>query len=139
MVTLNNTASPAQQRATSKNPLASLLGDLTADASHLFRQEVALAKAEVGEKVSQAARHVAILFAGIFILCNGIIIAMAGLSYGIAQLFLLLGVGRLLANSMGFLFFGALIMASGIAASLYAKNKLMDGSLMPTRTVNQFK
>ncbi|MBK1834545.1 phage holin family protein [Roseibacillus ishigakijimensis] len=143
MVTTNRLAEKprareaAAGRGASSSPVAHLLSELTADASHLFRQEVALAKAEISTKVHEAARHLIWLFAGLFLLCVGMVLAMAGLSYGVAQLFLLVGVGPVIAQFLGFLFFGSLVLASGIGISLRARNKLTSGTLMPKKSARQ--
>ena len=53
-----------ENRSLENRPLGDLFGDLAADMSNLVRQEVALAKVEVGQKAKYVGRNVGYLVVG---------------------------------------------------------------------------
>ncbi|NLD71079.1 MAG: phage holin family protein [Chloroflexi bacterium] len=60
-----------QQFATEERPLGDLFADLTADLRTLVRQEMALARAEISDKVSHLGRDTAMMVAGALLLFVG--------------------------------------------------------------------
>jgi uncharacterized membrane protein YqjE len=106
-----------------------LLGDLVQDSSALVRKEIALARAELNEKIAQvagAAGGMAIggvlLLAALVILLQAAVawLIMFGLSPALASLIVAVAVGLV----------GGLLLRSGL-------HRLSAASLTPERTVSQ--
>lgn len=106
-----------------------LLGDLVQDSSVLVRKEVALARAELNEKIGQIAGAaggmaiggVLLLAALIILLQAGVVgLVMLGLSPALASLIVAAAVGMV----------GGLLLRGGL-------HRLREASLTPERTVNQ--
>jgi hypothetical protein len=111
-----------------------LFRDLSADVSHLVRQEVELAKAEMTEKATRMTRRIAsIAVAGGVLLAAGLAL-LAAVIYGLTALldtFLPLGVAVWLAPLLLALALGA--VGYGLLQSATAA--LKSESLAPTATV----
>lgn len=106
-----------------------LLGDLVLDFSALVRKEVALARAELNEKIGQVAGAAGGMAIGAVLLLAALIIllqaavaglVMLGLSPALASLIVAVAVGVV----------GGLLLRSGL-------HRLSEASLTPERTVNQ--
>jgi uncharacterized membrane protein YqjE len=106
-----------------------LLGSVVSQISTLFRKEVQLARAEVGEKVSavsNAATMIAIggvlLLAALIILLHALVVflAYAGIPVAWAQVIVFVVVGLI----------GYLVLRSGM-------NRLKASNLVPSRTAEQ--
>jgi hypothetical protein len=74
---------------TERIPVMRLLRDLSDDVSKLVRQEVALAKAELQDKISRLARNAATLAVGIGILLAAAVFLFHAALYGVVALFTL--------------------------------------------------
>jgi uncharacterized membrane protein YqjE len=66
--------------------LGELFAELAQETSTLVRQEVTLAKVEVSEKASRAARHVGVLAAGAALAYAGLLAIIAGAIYLVAEI-----------------------------------------------------
>ena len=66
--------------------LGELFAELAQETSTLVRQEVTLAKVEVSEKASRAARHLGILAAGGALAYAGLLAIIAGVIYLVAEI-----------------------------------------------------
>lgn len=106
-----------------------LLGDLVLDFSALVRKEVALARAELNEKIGQVAGAAGGMAIGAVLLLAALIIllqaavaglVMLGLSPALASLIIAAAVGAV----------GGLLLRGGL-------HRLSEASLTPERTVNQ--
>ena len=106
-----------------------LIGDAISNASNLFSSEVALAKTEIGEKMTSAIMAVAsIAGAAVFL-----IVALIFLLQALVEWLVEIGWRPSLAS----LLVGVGIGAAALAAILIAKNKLTVWRLAPSRTLNQ--
>jgi len=65
--------------------LGELFGDLTRDLAALVRQEVALARTEIGDKASHIGRHVGLLAAGGAIAYAGLLAILAAVIITLAE------------------------------------------------------
>ncbi len=115
-------------------PLASLFTDLTRNMSDLVRQEIALARVEVSQKISNAQGGVtelaigaAILFAGLFIILQAIVNAVAML------------LPPNLAPWLAPLIVGLVIAVIGYIMLKAGSAKLQPDNLMPHRTMDSLK
>lgn len=118
----------------SDKPLASLFSDLTRNMMDLVRQEIALAKAEVSQKISTAqggiteiAIGAAILLAGLFIILQAIVNAVAML------------LPPNLAPWLAPLIVGVVIALIGYGMLKAGSSKLQPDNLLPHRTMDSLK
>lgn len=115
--------------------LGTLVSELTRETATLVQQEIALAKAEISEKVSQVGYGLASLVLGGLILFAGILKLLDAAIFGIAGLF---------ANEDQGLWIAALIIG-GIVAIIGAimlqkgRSNLQPGNLAPQRTAESLR
>jgi hypothetical protein len=116
-----------------------LVKSLRDDTSGLIRDEVALAKAELGEKIAAASRNIGYLAAGALVAYAGMIFLLVAVSFILRALFLAGEVSEPIANVLSFLIVGAII--GGVGASLLTKaiNTLKKETPIPTKTVKSLK
>lgn len=111
---------------TSDKPLSSLFSELAGETTTLVRKEVELARAEMSEKMSQAA-------AGAVSLAAGGMVAFAGL------IFLLLsatiGLSNWVADWLAALIVGGVVALIGLFMVVSGKNRLSAENLQPKRTI----
>ena len=118
---------PAERRERS---IATLFSDLARDFSLLLRQEVALAKAEAGEKVAQ-------LGVGVGMMAAGGLVAFAGLIY-----LMLAGVyalSKVVEPWLAALIVGGAVLVLGAILLFVGKGKLAGDKLVPNRTIRSIK
>lgn len=112
--------------------LGELFGQLSQDLSLLFRQEIQLARAEVGEKISRLTTNLASVLAGGFVAYVGVLAIVAAL---ILFLYEVVGispwVSALLVGAV-FAFGGYLMLGKGL-------KELKRVDLAPRRTVENIK
>lgn len=115
-------------------PLASLFSDLSHNVVDLVRQEIALAKAEVSQKITTAqggiteiAIGAAILLAGLFIILQAIVNAVAML------------LPPNLAPWLAPLIVGVVIALIGYGMLKAGSSKLQPDNLLPHRTMDSLK
>lgn len=120
---------PVQTDATSTpsdKPLSSLFSELAGETTTLVRKEVELARAEMSEKMGQAA-------AGAISLAAGGLVAFAGL------IFLLLsatiGLSNWVSDWLAALIVGGVVALIGIFMVMAGKNRLSTENLQPKRTI----
>ena len=118
--------------------LGALLTDLSHNLSTLFRQEIALARAEVSEKLHQAGAGVALLAAGAMIILIGLFFLAQALVFGLVAL-LEIWLPAEIAVWLGPLLVG--IAAGVLAWSLLARGRrqLRAERLAPQRTVESLR
>jgi len=119
-----------ESRSMENRPLGDLFSDLATEMSNLVRQEVALAKVEVGQKAKYVGRNVGYLVVG------GAV-AHAGLLAVIAAIIMLLA--KVMPNWGATLLVGVVI--AGIAWMLIGKalNALQQTDITPRETVETLK
>ena len=124
--------------ATDQRSFTDLIRELRDESMTLVREEVALAKTEVGEKVSQAGRNTAMLVIGGAIAHLGLIFLLLALSEGLHAMFIAADLpfhGDWLAP----LIVGLVVGVIGLAMLMKAKNSLAHTSVVPRKTVQTLK
>lgn len=114
---------------TDDRSLKELLGDLSGSISTLFRKEIQLARAEMGEKFGQAAGAITPLVAGGALLFGALIILLFALESLLVHFGIALGWSRLIVGVVAALV-GYALLHSGLS-------KLKTSNLMPERTAEQ--
>jgi len=116
-----------------------LLRQLRDDTSTLVREEVRLAKAEIGENLSRAGRNVAYLAVGALIASSALAMLLMSFGYLLAGLFLKQGYSQATSTFLGFLVVA--IIVAVVAAALVAKSlkALANDPLAPTRTARSLQ
>lgn len=111
-------------------PLRALLSELTSDFSNLFRQEVALARAETSEKVAQARTGVVWLAAGGVIAFASLIILLMAAVYGLSEV---------MHPGWAALIVGGVTLLIGLIAMASGRSHLKAKSMMPRRTAESLR
>ena len=119
------------EREGDNRSLGDLFAELARETSTLVRQEVKLAEAEMGDKITRAARHVAtmvvggaLIYAGLLAIIAAVILAIgaAGVPWWFAALLV-----------------GVLIAAGGYLLVSQARAGLKQADVMPNRTIETLK
>jgi hypothetical protein len=116
-----------------------LLRQLRDDTATLVREEVRLAKAEIGENLARAGRNVTYVAIGALVASSTLVILLMACGYLLAGLFANQGLSTATATFTGFLVVA--LVAAGIAAALVTKGlkALANDSLAPTRTARSLQ
>lgn len=116
---------PKQERS-----LMELFTALTQNTSELVRQEVALAKAEASEKISQAGSAVASLAVGGLLAFAGLLILLQALVVGLAEF---------MEGWLASLIVGGLVALIGIGLLQAGRSALKAQNLSPRRTTESLR
>ena len=119
-------ADPAAGRR-SERPVAALLSDLTNETSALIRQEVALLKAELSEKLSRTGQGAGALAAGGLIAFSGWLVLLAAA---------VLGLANVVAPWLAALIVGLVVVALGAGLLFVGKSRL---DLVPRRSLDSLR
>jgi hypothetical protein len=123
----------------SPTSIAGLLHNLRDLTTTLLRQEVQLAKAEVGEKVSSLGRDVAQIAIGGVIAFAGALLLLFGISDLVGSLLLRAGLDADVAQWVARLAVGLIVALVGGLLLLKAKKAMSRESLVPEKTVETLK
>jgi Putative Actinobacterial Holin-X, holin superfamily III len=115
-------------------PLGQLLTDLSDETRSLLRGEVDLAKAEMSEKVSQAAMAVAALAAGGLVLFAGFLVLLDSAVFGLGKVLEPYGLPALAALIVAI---GTMIV--GLIILLMGRSALKAENLAPRRTTESLR
>lgn len=107
-----------------------LLADMLNELTSLFRKEIQLARAEMGEKASEAGGAIPGIAGGGALALGGLIMLLMAAAAGIARAFDL-------APGWGMLIVGVLAALLGYALVRAGMSKLKATNLTPTRTAEQ--
>lgn len=119
--------------------IPTLLRNLREDTTTLFRQEAALAKAELSQTARDLGkRSIALVIGGVVCLL-GAIALIAGLSQLVTTLLIKANLEPLHAAWLGPVLLGAVIVAIGLSLVSRAKKAFFESSLVPTQTVQSVK
>lgn len=118
--------------------LARLLKELRDEMTLLVRQEVALARTELNEKLSKLARNTGYLAVGSLVAYSGLLFVLLALTAGIYVAFAAAGMG-LHGLWAAPLVVGCAVSLIGLALVLKGKNTLQSTSPVPERTVETMK
>ncbi len=116
-----------------------LLRQLRDDTTTLVREEIALAKSEMSEKLAVASRNAAYLAVGATIASTAVLLLLMGISYLLGQAFLSRGMDPGLAAFLGFLIVAIIVGAISASMILKAVKTLGDGSLKPEKTAQSLR
>jgi hypothetical protein len=114
--------------------LGTLVADLTRESTTLVQQEVALARAEVSEKVSQVGTALASLIIGGLVLFAGLLKLLDAAIYGIGEMF-----PPDLGPWLAALIVGAIVAIIGMVMLQKGRRNLKPEHLAPQRTVDSLK
>ena len=120
-------------------PLTDLIGGLANDVSTLFRKEVALAKAEVGEKVSATMGGIATLAVGGILAIGAIGVLLAAAVSFIAGLFLGGGMSSPNASALSGLIVGGLVAIAAFVAISRGRAALEASNFKLERTAHSLE
>ncbi len=122
-------------RDISPSTIGTLLSELRDEGTTLLRQETALAKAELGEKLSLVGKSVAAMAVGGVVVGAGLIILLIGVGYLARHALVAAGLDDNIAQWLGFLLVGAVVAVVGWVLLAKAKKNLNAKTLQPTETV----
>jgi len=111
-------------------PVAALLADLAAETSTLVRQEIALFKAELSEKLTRTGVGAGALAAGGVIAFSGWLALIAAAIFGLSNV---------LSPWLSALIIGVIVIALGAGLALFGKSRLKADALVPHRTLNSLR
>lgn len=121
--------SPTEQRS-----LTELVRELRDESITLVRQEVALAKTEMGEKATRLSRNAFMLILGGAVAHLGIIFLLLAIVAGLERLFAEADMA-LQGEWLSPLIVGAVVGVVGVTLAMTAKQKLTNMSIVPKKTV----
>lgn len=109
--------------------LTSLVGNLMDETTTLIRKEISLAKAEMGEKASQAGAGVAYLAVGGAIAFAGFLVLLDALVLALVELFNM-------SPTIAALIVGVIVAIIGFVVLQKGRSNLKATNLAPERTMN---
>ena len=118
----------------SEKSLPSLFSDLARETVDLVRQEMALARAEISEKISSAERALVALVVGAVIILAGLLLLLQAVVNGLAMV-----LPEETAPWLAPLIVGAVVAVIGYLMLRGARTRLQPDNLMPHRTVNSLR
>jgi hypothetical protein len=118
---------PADEPARSERSVAALLSDLANETALLVRQEVALFKAELSEKLARTGQGAGALAAGGLIAFSGWLALLAAA---------VLGLSNVVAPWLAALIVGLVVLALGAGLLLFGKSRL---DLVPRRSFRSLR
>ncbi|WP_372622119.1 phage holin family protein [Falsiroseomonas sp.] len=117
-------------RTADNRSVGDLLSDMVNQLTQLFRKELQLARAEMGEKASQATSSIPAMAGGGALAFGGLILLLMAAAAGVARLFEL-------STGWGLLIIGVLAALIGYALVRSGISKLKATNLTPQRTAEQ--
>ncbi len=125
-----NTPRHPDTQENGRSSVPELLANLVGQISTLFRQEIRLARAEMGEKLTHTSAAVLPIGAGAALLLASTVVLLLALAAGIAT-WTGLGAGwSMLIVGVAFTLFGFVLLRGGVS-------QLKGSNLMPERTAEQ--
>jgi hypothetical protein len=119
-----------EPRPKAERSIASLLSDLASETILLFRQEIALLKAELREKIAKFGQGTAALAAGALVAFSGWLVLLSAA---------VLGLATWVHPWLAALIVAVVVLALGIALLLLGKSRLDSQKLMPKRTLRSLR
>jgi hypothetical protein len=121
---------PAAEEPRAGRPVATLLSDLANEIGTLLRQEIALFKAELQEKLRLLSQGAGAVVAGGLIAFSGWLALLAAA---------ILGLSEILAPWLSALIVGVVVIALGAGLLMFGKGRLDADALVPRRTLNSLR
>ena len=125
--------------ASQPNSIVGLLQNLRDDSTRLFRQEIALAKAELKTNASQIGKHAAEIAVGGFVAYAGVIVLLIGLGQLIGVGLVRAGMDPDIAEWLAPTVVGLAIGLIGWLMLAKAKRALAHDTLTPHQTIDSLK
>src|SRR5258706_8977010 len=119
--------------------LFGLFADLKDETRTLIKEEVKLAKTEIGEKISRMGRNSVSLAVGGFVAYAGLIVFLAGLGALLGYAFQMLGLAGPLAMFLGFAIIGLIAGGIGYAFIAEAIKRFSRESVAPEKTLETLR
>ena len=120
-------------------PMMDLIRELRDESLTLLRQEVALAKTEVSEKVSRVSRNSMYLAIGGAIAYAGLLVLLLAATVGVYAGLVAAGLTHMTAGWLAPLILGALLAIIGYGLVQKALNALKEEPLVPERTAESLR
>ena len=117
-------------RARSDRSVAALLSDLATETGMLVRQEIALLRAELSEKLGRLGLGAGAIAAGGLVAFSGWLVLLAAA---------VLGLSNLVAPWLAALIVGVVVLAIGAGLLFFGKSRLDSEALVPRRTLNSLR
>ena len=114
-----------------RRPISDVFGDLFAGLADLASTEAELARAEVSENVDRGINSIVMIVVGAVLVLPAAIIFLEGLA--------LLLIRADLPDYIAYMIVGLVVAAIGAAIALAAKKRLKTVSLVPRKTIHQFR
>lgn len=133
------TVSPESRSHESSDSIPELLKELRDETTTLMRQEVALAKQELAEKVGKASRNAGYLIAGGVVAYAGVILVLAAVAALAYAGLVAAGVSHIVSGWLAPLLVGLLVAAVGFAFVQKAISTLSNLSVVPEKTVKSIQ
>src|SRR6478609_3768029 len=124
---------------TDQPSMAELLKDLREEGTLLLREEIALAKKEISEKVSNTARNLTYVVAGALVGYSALIFLLLALSALISQALVAQEINLGWATFLGFLIVALIAGIASTAIILKGIQTLKKVSLVPDKTIETLK
>jgi len=119
--------------------IADLLRMLRDDTTSLVREEVALAKTELGEKFSKASRNLGFLAVGAFVASSALMMILISLGYLVSEVFIRRDLSPTMSYFLGFL---SVALVVGIFSAMQISKSLKSLgmlSMTPRKTVQSLR
>lgn len=123
-------ADAAAARPRSDRSVAGLLSDLASETGVLIRQEIALLKAEMQEKLGRLGIGAGALAAGGLVAFSGWLVLLAAA---------VLGLSNAVAPWLAALIVGVVVLVIGAALLFFGKSRIAADALTPRRTLNSLR
>lgn len=119
--------------------LPGLLRELRDESTTLFRQEIALAKTEMKENVSQMGSHIVHVAIGGFVAYAGVIVLLIGIGQLIGALLVRAGLDEQVARWASPTVVGLVVAIIGWAMFAKAKKALAHEDMKPQQTIDSLR
>lgn len=121
---------PHERRYAEDRSLGELFSDLTTESRTLVRQELELAKRELGDKAAKVGKDAGLMALGGIVLYTGLLALIAAA---------IIGLGHLIGYGVAALITGVALAGTGAAVVLGAKKDLQKTNLAPEETKKTVK
>lgn len=122
-----------------KSTIGELLTELREESTTLFRQEIALAKAELNEKAARVGKNSLEIAAGGALAYAGLIVLLIGIAVLISRVLTAFGLSPENAAWVGPVSVGLIVACVGAVMLTKAKNAMSADKLFPRETVGSLK
>lgn len=135
---LGDDSYPTSSESLNNRSLASLIKEIRDESTTLFRQEVALARTEISEKLSRLSRSAAMLAAGLVLTLAGVIALVWAAGEGVTVALIAAGLEDH-ARWLGPLIVGLIVAVLGGAMVANGKESLQSESIVPEKTAQSLQ